>query len=453
MGELFGTDGYRGKFGEKLTALDAFKIGRFLGWHQKRLNGSAKTVRVVIGKDTRRSSYALEYALSAGLNSSGADAYLMHVTTTPSVAFVAKTEGFDYGIMISASHNPYYDNGIKIISNLGEKVSEELTDLIEDYLLSRGEFCGAELPFSTHEKVGKTVDYLYGRSKYAGYLLSTVVKPFGGIRVVLDCANGGAYKLARSTFESLGAKVTVINGEPNGFNINENCGSTDLSALKAEVVKLGADIGFAYDGDADRCLCVNAFGEEIDGDKIIYLLARRLQEKGELLSGKVVATVMSNLGLKESLSKIGIGLEVTAVGDRFVYEKMKNSSIEIGGETSGHIIFTKYATTGDGILTSLKITEALTTDRDWFYKTLSEIKIYPQVIKNVRVKDKQKIVAEKSVIDAVKLAQTFLGACGRIVVRPSGTEPVVRIMAEASEKCDCFTAIDIVEEEILKADG
>ncbi len=452
MGELFGTDGYRGKVGESLTALDAFRIGRFLGWHQKRLNGSAKTVRVVIGKDTRRSSYALEYALSAGLNSSGADAYLMHVTTTPSVAFIAKTEGFDYGIMISASHNPYYDNGIKIISSLGEKVGDDLTDLIEDYLLCRGEFVGGDLPYSTHEKVGKTVDYLYGRSKYLGYLLSTVVKPFDSIRVVLDTANGGAYKLARSVFESLGAKVSVINAEPNGFNINENCGSTDLSALKKEVVKVGADIGFAYDGDADRCLCVNSFGEEIDGDKIIYLLARRLKAKGELLSGKVVATVMSNLGLKESLKKQGIGVETTSVGDRFVYEKMKSDGVEIGGETSGHIIFTKYATTGDGILTSLKIAEALIDNRDDFNLALSEIKIYPQISKSVRVKDKHKVIAKKSVSDAIALVQTFLGTCGRIVVRPSGTESVIRVMAEAKDKGDCFTAIAIIEEEILKAD-
>ena len=450
MSKYFGTDGFRGEANRTLTADHAYTIGRFLGWYYgmlKRRQGDSSPARIVIGKDTRRSSYMFEYTLVGGLVASGADAYLLHVTTTPSVAYVTRTDGFDCGIMISASHNPYYDNGIKLINSNGEKMEESTISLIEDYIDGKLELFGQhydEVPFAHQEKIGCTVDYVAGRNRYMGYLISLGLYSFKGMRVGLDCANGSSWNIAKSVFDALGAKTYVINAEPNGTNINNNAGSTHIEGLQALVKEKGLDVGFAYDGDADRCLCVDEHGNVVDGDAILYIYGAYLKEHGELAGNTVTTTIMSNFGLYKAFDKLEIDYAKTPVGDKYVYEHMAQTGCRIGGEQSGHIIFSKYATTGDGILTSLKMMEVMLAKK----KTLSELaapfKIYPQVLKNVRVTDKKAAQNDAAVQEAVAKVADALGDTGRILVRESGTEPVVRVMVEAPDHDTCQKYVDEV---------
>ena len=443
MSKYFGTDGFRGEANVTLTADHAYKTGRFLGWYfgeLKRRNGESTPAKIVIGKDTRRSSYMFEYALSAGITSSGADAYTMHVTTTPSVAYITRVDEFDCGIMISASHNPYYDNGIKLISGNGEKMDEKTISLVEDYLDGTLKAFGktyTEVPFARREKIGRTVDYVSGRNRYIAYLISLGMYSFKGMHVALDCANGSAFNIARNVFETLGAKVTVINAEPNGLNVNENAGSTHIEGLCNLVKEKRLDIGFAYDGDADRCLCVDEKGNVVTGDQILYIYGRYMKERGELLGNKVVTTVMSNLGLYKAFDELGIDYAKTAVGDKYVYEYMQKHGCRLGGEQSGHIIFAKYATTGDGILTSLKIMEVLMAKKTTLSRLTQPVKLYPQVLINVKVRDKKAVLEDKDVLDAVERVAAELDENGRILVRESGTEPLIRVMVEAPNQSDC----------------
>lgn len=443
MGRYFGTDGFRGEANLVLTADHAYKIGRLLGWYYgelKRQRGDNLPARIVIGKDTRRSSYMFEYALSAGITASGADAYTMHVTTTPSVAYITRVDEFDCGIMISASHNPYYDNGIKLLNSNGEKLDEATIVIIEDYLDGKLNIFGKkykDLPFAHRQKIGRTVDYVSGRNRYIAYLISLGMYSFKGVKVGLDCANGSAFNIARNVFETLGAKVTVINAEPNGYNVNDNAGSTHIDGLCQLVKQKGLDIGFAYDGDADRCLAVDENGEIVTGDHILYICAKFMAERGELAQNKVVATVMSNLGLFKALDELNISHAQTAVGDRFVYEYMASNGLSLGGEQSGHIIFSKYATTGDGILTSLKIMEILMEKKTTLSRLCSPLKLYPQAILNVKVKDKNAVLKDESVNAVIEETKAKLANCGRVLVRKSGTEPMIRIMVEAQSQTDC----------------
>jgi len=437
MGKYFGTDGFRGEANENLTFEHAIKIGRFLGWYYgARLDKKAK---VLIGKDTRRSSYMFEYALCTGLMSAGADAYIMHVTTTPSVSYITRADDFDCGIMISASHNPYYDNGIKLMNTNGEKMDEETILLVEDYIDGK-----TEIPLAKRHEIGRTVDYVEGRNRYLGYLISMSRYSFKGKRVGLDVANGAAWAIAESVFEALGAKTVVINKEPDGFNINTDCGSTHIEHLQKLVVEQGLDVGFAYDGDADRCLCVDEKGNVITGDHILYIYGLYMKERGKLLNNKVVTTVMSNFGLYKALDRVGIEYEKTQVGDKYVYENMVKNGHRIGGEQSGHIIFTKYATTGDGILTSLKIMEVLLAKGKPLSELATPVVFYPQVLKNVRVKSKPEAQNDPAVQAAVAAVAEKLGNEGRILVRESGTEPVIRVMVEAGSNELCEKYVDEV---------
>jgi phosphoglucosamine mutase len=376
----------------------------------------------------------------AGLTASGADAYLLHVTTTPSVSYVTRTEDFDCGIMISASHNPFYDNGIKLINDKGEKMREDVIDEIEKYL--DGEV--HEVPFATKEKIGCTVDYAAGRNRYMGYLMSLAIYSFKGMRVGLDLANGSAWSLAKGVFDALGAKTYVINAEPDGTNINTNCGSTHIEGLQELVKREHLDVGFAYDGDADRCLCVDENGNLVDGDLILYIYGCYMKERGKLLNNKIVTTVMSNFGLYKALDAVGIEYEKTKVGDKYVYENMLQNGHRIGGEQSGHIIFSKYATTGDGILTSLKMMEVIIAKKKTLSQLAMPVTIYPQVLKNVRVLDKAAAQADPDVQAAVEKAAQALGDDGRILVRESGTEPLIRVMVEADTKEKCEQYVDDV---------
>ena len=458
MGKYFGTDGFRGEANESLTAERAFKVGRFLGWYikeKKIRNGSAERARIVIGKDTRRSGYMFEYALVGGLVASGADAYLLHVTTTPSVAYVVRSEGFDCGIMISASHNPFYDNGIKLFNAQGEKMDDNTTALIENYLDGKVTVFGqefTEVPYAKRDEIGRTVDYVAGRNRYIGYLISLGMHSFKGYKVGLDCANGSAWNIAKSVFDALGATTFVMGAEPDGTNINRDCGSTHIEGLQKFVVDNGLDVGFAFDGDADRCLCVDEKGNLVDGDLIMYIYARYLKERGKLLGNTVVTTVMSNFGLYKALDEIGIEYAKTAVGDRFVYEYMSEHGHSIGGEQSGHIIFSKYATTGDGILTSLKIMQAMIDKKSSLSRLASPVTVYPQVIKNTKVADKAAVRSDAEVLAAVKAVESKLGKDGRILLRESGTEPVVRVMVEAESETLCNAyANEVVQ--VIKAKG
>ena len=458
MGKYFGTDGFRGEAGITLTADHAYKVGRFLGWYYGMLrqrNGEATTPRIVIGKDTRRSSYMFEYSLVAGLTASGADAYLLHVTTTPSVAYIARVDDFDCGIMISASHNPYYDNGIKLINGQGEKMEEEIIALVEDYLDDRLQLFGEkwhEIPFTKGGEIGRTVDYSAGRNRYIGYLISLGVYSFKGMRIGLDCANGSAWNIAKAVFDALGAKTYVINAEPDGTNINNNAGSTHIEGLQKLVVEKGLDVGFAYDGDADRCLCVDEKGNVITGDHILYIYGCYMKERGKLLTNTVVTTVMSNFGLYKAFDEQGIGYAKTAVGDKYVYEYMAKNGCRIGGEQSGHIIFSKYASTGDGILTSLKMMEVMLAKKKLMSELTAPLKIYPQVLENIRVTDKKAAQDDAAVQAAVKAVAEALGDTGRILVRESGTEPVVRVMVEAPDHDTCQKYVSQVVD-VIKAQG
>ena len=450
MGKYFGTDGFRGEAGIDLTADHAYKVGRFLGWYYNALrerNGNNEPARIVIGKDTRRSSYMFEYSLVAGLTASGADAYLLHVTTTPSVAYIARVDDFDCGIMISASHNPYYDNGIKLINYCGEKMDEETLQLVEDYLDGKLHVFDQDwpaLPFAHRDRIGCTVDYVAGRNRYMGYLISLGIYSFKGIKVGLDCANGSSWNIAKSVFDALGADTYVINNQPNGLNINRNAGSTHIEGLQKFVVEKGLDVGFAYDGDADRCLCVDEKGNVVDGDAILYIYGRYMKERGKLTNNTIVTTVMSNFGLYKALDELGIEYAKTPVGDKYVYEYMAKNSCRIGGEQSGHIIFSKYATTGDGILTSLKMMEVMLARKKKLSELAAPFKVYPQVLENVRVSDKEAAQSDLDVQAAVAKVAEALGDTGRILVRPSGTEPVVRVMVEAPEKEICQKYVDAV---------
>ena len=458
MGKYFGTDGFRGEANENLTADHAYKVGRFLGWYFnecKKRSGLSERARIVIGKDTRRSGYMFEYALVGGLVSSGADAYLLHVTTTPSVAYVVRTEGFDCGIMISASHNPYYDNGIKLFNGQGEKMDEGPVELVENYLDGKLSAFGEkweEIPFARREEIGRTVDYVAGRNRYVGYLISLGIYSFKGYKVGLDCANGSSWNIAKSVFDALGAKTYVINAEPDGTNINKNAGSTHIEGLQKFVVENGLDVGFAYDGAADRCLCVDEKGNVVDGDLILYIYARYMKERGVLLNNTVVTTVMSNFGLYKAFDEIGIEYAKTAVGDKYVYEYMAEHGDCIGGEQSGHIIFSKYASTGDGILTSLKVMQAMIAKKSTLGKLAEPVTIYPQVLKNVRVKDKAAAKNDADVQAAVAAVAAKLGDTGRILLRESGTEPVIRVMGEAENKEICQSCVDEVVS-VLKKKG
>ena len=450
MGKYFGTDGFRGEANKNLTADHAYKIGRFLGWYYgelKHQSGDNAPARIVIGKDTRRSSYMFEYSLVGGLVASGADAYLLHVTTTPSVAYVARVDEFDCGIMISASHNPYYDNGIKLINGNGEKMDEDTISLVEAYLDGNLNVFGkdyAEIPYAHRDRIGCTVDYVSGRNRYVGYLISLGVYSFKGMKVGLDCANGSSWNIAKAVFDALGAKTYVINADPNGTNINTDAGSTHIEGLQKFVVEKGLDVGFAYDGDADRCLCVDEKGNVVDGDAILYVYGRYMKEREKLITNTVVTTVMSNFGLYKAFDELGIGYAKTAVGDKYVYEYMQKNGCRLGGEQSGHIIFSKYASTGDGILTSLKMMEVMMAKKMKMSQLTEDLHIYPQVLVNVKVKDKAVAQADKDVQDAVKKVVDALGDTGRILVRESGTEPLIRVMVEAETEEICRRHVDDV---------
>lgn len=443
MGKYFGTDGFRGEANVTLTVEHAYKVGRFLGWYFGK--DKEEKCRVVIGKDTRRSSYMFEYSLVAGLTASGADVYLLHVTTTPSVSYVARTEDFDCGIMISASHNPYYDNGIKLINSKGEKMDEETILKVEDYIDGK-----LEIPFAVKDEIGCTIDHAAGRNRYIGYLISLATRSYKNMRVGLDCANGSAWMIAKSVFDALGAKTYVINAEPNGLNINTNAGSTHIEVLQSFVKENHLDVGFAFDGDADRCIAVDDTGAVIDGDLILYVCGTYMKENGTLENNTIVTTVMSNFGLYKALDQAGISYEKTAVGDKYVYENMVKNGHRIGGEQSGHIIFSKYANTGDGILTAIKIMEVILEKKMPLSKLASPVKIYPQVLKNVRVKSKPEAQNDADVQASVQSVADSLGDTGRILVRESGTEPLIRVMVEAEtmEECEKYVdaVIDVIKE-------
>lgn len=444
MGKYFGTDGFRGEANVVLTVEHAYKVGRFIGYYY----GKDHKAQVVIGKDTRRSSYMFEYALVAGLTASGADVSLLHVTTTPSVAYVVKSEDYDCGIMISASHNPFYDNGIKIINGNGCKLEAEVEEKIEEYIDAKED----TIPLATKENIGRATDHAVGRHRYIGYLMSLAKRSFKNMRIGLDLANGSATAVAKGVFDALGAKTYVIANEPDGTNINNGCGSTHIEKLQAFVVEKGLDVGFAYDGDADRCFAVDNEGNLVDGDKILYICGKYMKEHGELKGNKVVTTVMSNIGLYKAFDKVGIEYEKTAVGDKYVNECMVENGYSLGGEQSGHIIFSKYATTGDGILTSLMIMEVILESKMTLAEITKDIKIYPQLLVNVKVSDKEAAMNNQNVLKAIADKEASLEGEGRILVRPSGTEPVIRVMAEAPDDETCKKVVDEIID-VLKSEG
>ena len=445
MGKYFGTDGFRGEANKNLTFEHAVQIGRFLGWYYGENMG--KKAKVVIGKDTRRSSYMFEYALCTGLMASGADAYIMHVTTTPSVAYITRIDDFDCGIMISASHNPFYDNGIKLLNSKGEKMEEETLLKVEDYIDGK-----LEIPVAHREAIGRTVDYVAGRNRYIGYLISMSKYSFKGVKVGLDVANGAAWQIAKGVFDALGAKTYVMNDNPDGYNINTDCGSTHIEHLQKFVLENGLDIGFAYDGDADRCLAVDEKGNVVTGDHIIYMYGCYMKERGKLINNKVVATIMSNFGLFKALDKVGIDYDKVNVGDKYVYENMINTGNRLGGEESGHIIFSKYATTGDGILTSLKLMEVMLSKEKPMSELAAPMVMYPQVLKNVRVHSKPDAKNDPDVQAEVAKVAEALGDNGRILLRESGTEPVIRVMVEAGSDEECEKYVDQVID-VIRAKG
>ena len=451
--KYFGTDGFRGEANVNLTSMHAYKVGRFLGWYyQAQLSGSNKRARIVIGKDTRRSSYMLEYSIVAGITASGADAYMLHVTTTPSVSYVTRQEEFDCGIMITASHNPFYDNGIKIINKFGEKLDDKTTALIEAYIdgnLKALGVSGSDLPLATREKVGCITDYSSGRNRYLGYLISLASHSFKNLKIGLDCANGASWMIAKSVFAALGAQTVVIGAEPDGLNVNEKCGSTHIDNLRKLVKEQHLDVGFAFDGDADRCIAVDSNGEIVDGDKILYVLGKRLMARGRLNHNTVVATIMSNSGFVASLEEAGIKCEQTNVGDRFVYECMQDKGYDLGGEQSGHIIIKKYATTGDGILTAIMMAEEICDSKLSLAELTAPVKLYPQYTKNVRVKDKAAVLRDKAVMDSLAEVEKQIDGKGRALLRQSGTEPVIRVMIEAEQEEKCVRYADMIVDAIL----
>ncbi len=442
MGKYFGTDGFRGEANKNLTVDHAFKIGRYLGWYY----GQDHKAKVVIGKDTRRSSYMFENALCAGLTASGADAYLLHVTSTPSVSYIARADDFDCGIMISASHNPFYDNGIKLLNGMGEKMEESVLDGIEEYLDS-----DTVLPYAERDAIGCTVDYAAGRNRYIGYLISLATRSYKGFRIGLDCANGSTWMMAKSVFDALGADTYVIANRPDGLNINVDCGSTHIEGLQKLVVDNHLDVGFAFDGDADRCLAVDEKGNVVNGDHILYVCAKYMQDRGTFGDSKVVTTIMSNMGLYKALDALGIGYEKTAVGDKYVAENMRQNGHLIGGEQSGHIIFGRLANTGDGILTAIKVMEAITESKMTLGELAAPMVMYPQKLKNVVVTDKDETLACEEVKAAVKAVEEELGENGRVVLRKSGTEPLLRVMVEATSQELCEEKVDQIIDAMRQA--
>ncbi len=455
--KYFGTDGFRGEANINLTSMHAYKVGRFLGWYYSSvLAGNTKPgyrPRIVIGKDTRRSSYMLEYSIVAGITASGADAYMLHVTTTPSVSYVTRQDEFDCGIMITASHNPFYDNGIKVINRYGEKLDDETTALIEAYIdgdLKSLGVSGADLPLANRDRIGCIVDYVSGRNRYVGYLISLASNSYKKLRIGLDCANGASWMIAKQVFGALGAQTVVMGAEPDGLNVNNGCGSTHIEKLAALVREQHLDVGFAFDGDADRCIAVDENGSVADGDAMMYILAKRLKSKGMLTNNTVVATIMSNSGFFNSLAEIGIKCEQTKVGDRFVYECMQKNDYSLGGEQSGHIILKKYATTGDGLLTAIMITEQLCDTKMTLSELTKPIKLYPQYMRNIRVKDKAAVLSDESVIDSLKDVETKINGKGRALLRQSGTEPVVRVMIESETMESCHEYADIIANTIIE---
>lgn len=456
--KYFGTDGFRGEVNVNLTAEHAYKIGRFLGWYFAsdlyKTDKISTKPRILIGKDTRRSSYMLEYALCSGIIASGADAYILHVTTTPSVSYVVRTEGFDCGIMITASHNPFYDNGIKLINCYGEKFDDNTTALIEKYIDGDLNELGIELddlPLAAREQIGAIVDFVSGRNRYVGYLISLASHSYKHLKIGLDCANGASWSIARAVFDALGAQTYIIGDTPNGININENCGSTHIENLCRHVCERHLDIGFAFDGDADRCIAVDEKGNVVDGDKMMYILAHRLKSRGMLSDDTVVATIMSNSGFVNSLKESGLKCELTTVGDRFVYERMQQKDYDLGGEQSGHIILKKYATTGDGLLTAIMITEELCDKKSTLSKLCQDVFLYPQFTINVRVQDKKAIMSNLEVLKAVKQAEETIAGKGRVLLRESGTEPVIRVMVECETKELCTQLAEKIAAQIKKA--
>ena len=449
-GKYFGTDGFRGESNVGLTSMHAYKVGRFLGWYYQR---ESTRPRIVIGKDTRRSSYMLEYAIASGIAASGGDAYILHVTTTPSVSYVTRLDGFDCGVMITASHNPFYDNGIKVINRYGEKLDDHTTSLIEAYLDGDLAYLGiteGDLPLPTGEHIGSIHDHVSGRNRYIGYLISLASNSYKKLRIGLDCANGASWSIARAVFGALGAQLYVIGDEPDGMNINKNCGSTHLENLVKLVREKHLDMGFAFDGDCDRCLAVDEKGNVVDGDKIMYLLAKRLKSRGMLNDNTLVATVMSNSGFVASLDKLGIKCIQTKVGDRFVYECMQEGDYSIGGEQSGHIILKKYATTGDGLLTAIMVCEEICDSKSSLSRLVEDVTVYPQYLKNVRVTDKDAAMNDKNVFESVKAVEALIAGNGRVLLRPSGTEPLIRIMIECESEEKCREYADIVAKAVTE---
>lgn len=455
--KYFGTDGFRGEANVNLTSMQAYKVGRFLGWYYSSgLSGCKKTgyrPRIVIGKDTRRSSYMLEYSIAAGITASGADAYMLHVTTTPSVSYVTRQDEFDCGIMITASHNPFYDNGIKVINRFGEKLDDETTLLIEAYIdgnLSALGITEPDLPLAQKDRIGCIVDYVSGRNRYVGYLISLASNSYKNLRIGLDCANGASWNIAKSVFGALGAQFYIIGDEPDGLNVNLSCGSTHMERLCALVREKHLDVGFAFDGDADRCLAVDEKGNIVDGDAIMYILAKRLKGRGMLNGDTVVATIMSNSGFFASLEAAGMKCRQTTVGDRFVYECMQLGDYSLGGEQSGHIILKKYATTGDGILTAIMIAEEICDSKSSLSKLAEPVKLYPQYVKNIRVKDKNAVVNDADVQSKLKEVEALIGGRGRALLRQSGTEPKIRIMIESETEGKCRKYADMIAEKIIE---
>ncbi len=450
--KYFGTDGFRGEANVNLTSMHAYKIGRFLGWYFKQNKPLSYRPKVVIGKDTRRSSYMLEYSIVAGLTASGADAYMLHVTTTPSVSYVTRQDEFDCGIMITASHNPFYDNGIKVINRYGEKLDDKTTSLIESYIdgdLSPLNVSGNDLPLAQSDSVGLIVDYASGRNRYVAYLISLASHSYKNLKIGIDCANGSSWMIAKSVFSALGAQVELIGADPNGLNINKECGSTHIEKLCALVKEKHLDLGFSFDGDADRCIAVDEKGEVVDGDCMLYILAERLKDKNMLNNNTIVATVMSNSGFIASLDKIGIKVVQTKVGDRYVYECMQNNDYALGGEQSGHIIIKKYATTGDGILTAIMITEQILDLKTTLSQLKAPITLYPQTLVNVRVKDKTAVLNDEGVLSAKKVVEEKINGKGRVLLRESGTEPVIRIMIESESLKQSNDYAQIIKEAIV----
>ncbi len=456
-GKYFGTDGFRGEANISLTSLQAYKVGRFLGWYYSSEAYGCKNgiyrPKIVIGKDTRRSSYMLEYSIAAGITASGADAYMLHVTTTPSVSYVTRLEEFDCGIMITASHNPFYDNGIKIINRYGEKLDDSVTDLIEAYIDGNMEHIGltsADIPYAKREKIGCIIDYVSGRNRYVGYLISIASHSYKHLKIGLDCANGASWTIAKAVFDALGARTYVTGDTPNGLNVNENCGSTHIENLCRLVKEKHLDLGFAFDGDADRCIAVDETGKVIDGDMMLYILAKRLKSRGILNDNTIVATIMSNSGLVKSLENIGIKCRQTDVGDRFVYECMQQGGYLLGGEQSGHIILKKYATTGDGILTAIMMAEEVCDQKLSLSKLAADLTLYPQYSRSIRVKDKTLAISDEAVQEAVKKVSQMINGNGRVLLRKSGTEPVVRIMLECETEEKCISYADLISNVIIE---